>query len=139
MSACLALVFLFLAFTFFFNLLLDVDYFFMTSCFNMNVEHAGYINSNMFNFEQLLVFSLITMLLISICSIFYCVAFNIEELSTFIIYTGLVFCGGCMLLISITPICIFTAYEFILIPTAVVLLMFSKTSRSKEATIFMII
>ena len=139
LSCGLVLFFMFLLFMFLFDLFLELDAIIFIDLLNKNVTTNTFLTANAFKFENLLVQSLITMLLIIMCSIYYCVKFAAEELTIFLLYISVIFNGGAMLLISTTPICIFIAYELILIPTALVLTTYSKTGRAKEATIFMII
>ena len=124
----------------FFNFFFELD----TTCSALLFERrdgqlSSIASADCYVFNSLLSVNTITLLFVIFCSIFYCVSFNVDELVSFVCYVSIIFFGGVMLSTCSTAICIFIAYECLLIPTAIVLLTYSKTSRSKEAAMFMII
>jgi len=84
-------------------------------------------------------FTLVSMLLIFIISIYYTVAFSKEDLLMFCIYTIVIYIGGILMLTSTSILVVFIGYELILLPTIYIIDKFSKTSRGREACDFMIV
>jgi hydrogenase-4 component B len=83
--------------------------------------------------------ALLPMLFIVILAIYYTVAFMDSEIKNFIIYCGLLYICGFMLVVTSSTILMFVAFEGILIPTSIVLDKFSKTVRGRDATLSMIL
>jgi len=84
-------------------------------------------------------YTLISMLLIFIISIYYSISFSKEDLIKFIIYTVVLFLGGILMLTTTSIFIMFIGYELILLPTIYIVSNFSKTSRGREACDFMIV
>lgn len=81
---------------------------------------------------------LTAMLGIVVIAIYYTVVFSRVELLKFLSYCLAIFLSGILFITTTNLIVMFIAYEAILVPTVMVLEFFSKTTRSREATIFMI-
>lgn len=82
---------------------------------------------------------LVSMLGIVLVAIYYTVAFDTTELFKLLSYCFCIFLSGLLFISATNLIIIFVAYEFILVPTILVLELFSKTTRAREATYFMIL
>ncbi len=76
---------------------------------------------------------ILTMLLILVNSIIYCIAFSSELTLLFIIYCFCIFFSGIFFLFSETIAEFFFTYELLLLPTCMIVLQFAKTQRAFEA------
>ncbi len=76
-------------------------------------------------------------IIITVLSIIYCLAYNINELNNFLFYTLLILFFGYCLFATDSLILFFLAYEMLLIPSFFILYRFAKTRRSIEAAYLM--
>ena len=82
--------------------------------------------------------ALVTFLMVIIAAYYYNVQFSKEYLWQFVLYSSTIYLSGLMFVTTNSITAMFVAYELILIPTSIMLDMFSKTSKSREATEFMV-
>lgn len=82
---------------------------------------------------------LVTMFLIISVATYYTVQFTKEQLSQFLLYTSIIFFSGVIFICTTNVLLMFIAYELLLLPTALIVDLYSKTTRAKEAASFMII
>jgi hypothetical protein len=76
-------------------------------------------------------------LLITILSILSCLAYNVNEVVTFIFYCTAILMSGYLLFFTDSIILFFLAYELLLIPSFLLLYNFAKTRRCVEAAYLM--
>ena len=76
-------------------------------------------------------------LLITILSIIFCLAYNRDELISFMIYCKIIFIAGYFLFFTDSFILFFFAYEMLLVPSFFILYKFAKTRRCIEAAYLM--
>lgn len=76
-------------------------------------------------------------LLITTLSVLYCLAYNINELTTFMFYCLVILTSGYVLFFTDSLIIFFFAYEMLLIPSFFILYNFAKTRRCIEAAYLM--
>lgn len=81
----------------------------------------------------------ILMLLVCICSVYYCIQFTVDNLFKFYIYIGAIIISGYVFLTTKLILLFFIAYEMLLIPTCIMLFLFTKTTRGKTAVRSMIL
>lgn len=79
-----------------------------------------------------------TMLMVTIAALYYTVQFTDTSLSAFTTYLTTIFISGIYFLYAQGPASIFAAYEFLLLPSSLMIDYFSKTVRAREATYFMV-
>ncbi len=79
-----------------------------------------------------------TMLLIIVAALYYTVQFGGDYLWQYVVYSAAIFVGGAAFVLNSLILVMFVAYEVVLVPTTVMIDHFSKTSRSREATLFML-
>lgn len=75
--------------------------------------------------------------IITVLSILFCLAYNINELMTFIFYCTLILVSGYLLFFTDSLILFFLAYELLLVPSFFILYNFAKTRRCVEAAYLM--
>lgn len=76
-------------------------------------------------------------LLITILSILCCLAYNVNEVVVFVFYCTVILLSGYLLFFTDSTILFFLAYEFLLIPSFLLLYNFAKTRRCVEAAYLM--
>lgn len=75
--------------------------------------------------------------LITILSILFCLAYNLNELNTFFAYCTLILVAGYILFFTSSLLVFFFAYEMLLIPSFFILYNFAKTRKCVEAAYLM--
>lgn len=75
--------------------------------------------------------------LITILSILFCLAYNVNELNTFFAYSTLILGAGYILFFTSSLLIFFFAYEMLLIPSFFILYNFAKTRKCVEAAYLM--
>lgn len=101
------------------------DYLISTRALNLNLVSVYY-------FPFIYIFVLITIL-----SILFCLAYNLNELVLFIFYCVLILTAGYLLFFTDSLILFFLAYELLLVPSFFILYNFAKTRRCVEAAYLM--
>lgn len=101
------------------------DYLLNVRALNLNLVSIYY-------FPFIYIFVLITLL-----SIFFCLAYNLNELILFIFYCVLILTAGYLLFFTDSLILFFLAYELLLVPSFFILYNFAKTRRCVEAAYLM--
>ena len=81
----------------------------------------------------------ILMLLVCIISIYYCVQFTTDNLFKFFCYLGLIIISGYIFITTKLLLLFFISYEMLLIPTCIMLFLFTKTTRGRTAVRTMIL
>ena len=76
-------------------------------------------------------------LLITVLSIIFCLAYNRDELMSFMLYCKTIFIAGYFLFFTDSFILFFFAYEMLLVPSFFILYKFAKTRRCIEAAYLM--
>ena len=76
-------------------------------------------------------------LLVTVLSIVYCLAYNKDELVTFMFYCKVILVAGYFLFFTDSLIIFFFAYEMLLVPSFFILYKFAKTRRAIEAAYLM--
>lgn len=76
-------------------------------------------------------------ILITLISILFCLAYNVDELSSFMFYCILILGAGYALFWTDSIILFFFAYEMLLVPSFFILYKFAKTRRAVEAAYLM--
>jgi NADH-quinone oxidoreductase subunit M len=87
---------------------------------------------NVYSFPFIYVFLFVTLL-----SVIYCLSYNPDELSSFMLYVTLILVSGYVLFFTDSLILFFFAYEMLLIPSFFILYKFAKTRRCVEAAYLM--
>jgi formate hydrogenlyase subunit 3/multisubunit Na+/H+ antiporter MnhD subunit len=75
--------------------------------------------------------------LVTVLSILFCLAYNINELLIFIFYCTVIIIAGYMLFFTDSLVLFFLAYEMLLVPSFFILYKFAKTRRCVEASYLM--
>lgn len=75
--------------------------------------------------------------LITILSILFCLSYNANELSTFILYCVVILSAGYSMFFTTSLLLFFLAYEMLLIPSFFILYNFAKTRKCVEAAYLM--
>ena len=75
--------------------------------------------------------------LITVLSILFCLAYNLNELNTFFAYCTLILAAGYILFFTSSLLVFFFAYEMLLIPSFFILYNFAKTRKCVEASYLM--
>lgn len=75
--------------------------------------------------------------LITILSILFCLAYNVNELNSFFAYCTLILAAGYILFFTSSLLIFFFAYEMLLIPSFFILYNFAKTRKCVEAAYLM--
>lgn len=76
-------------------------------------------------------------LFITLLSIIFCLAYNYQELNSFLFFCFIIFVAGLMIFLSSSFLIFFFAYEMLLLPSFFILYFFAKTRRSIEAAYLM--
>ena len=104
---------------------------------------ASIISEDMHGFISIRAYAVcgISTLLLLICltALYYCTHFSKDRLDAFVFYMTSVFYSGVMFVFVESAVAMFIAYEFLLIPTTLMIDGFAKTSRGVEAARFMLI
>ena len=87
---------------------------------------------SVYYFPFLYIFVLITVL-----SVLFCLAYNTNELTTFMFYCSLILCSGYTMFFTSSLILFFLSYEMLLIPSFFILYNFAKTRKCVEAAYLM--
>ena len=88
--------------------------------------------TSVYYFPFLYIFILITFI-----SIYYCLSYNKDELTSFTLFCTIILLAGYMLFYTDSLILFFMAYEMLLVPSFFILYKFAKTRRSVEAAYLM--
>lgn len=75
--------------------------------------------------------------LITVLSVLFCLAYNTNELSTFMFYCLVILCAGYSLFFTSSLLVFFLSYEMLLIPSFFILYNFAKTRKCVEAAYLM--
>ena len=76
-------------------------------------------------------------IVITLISIFFCLAYNLNEVVSFTFYCFLILLAGYVLFFTESLILFFLAYELLLVPSFFILYNFAKTRRCVEAAYLM--
>jgi formate hydrogenlyase subunit 3/multisubunit Na+/H+ antiporter MnhD subunit len=76
-------------------------------------------------------------LLITVLSIFFCLSYNINEITMFSFYCTIILLFGYLLFFTDSLVIFFLAYEMLLVPSFFILYKFAKTRRCVEASYLM--
>jgi NADH:ubiquinone oxidoreductase subunit 4 (subunit M) len=76
-------------------------------------------------------------ILITFVSLYYCLSYNVNELSTFSVFCLIILLSGYILFYTDSLILFFVSYEALLLPSFFILYKFAKTRRSVEAAYLM--
>ena len=112
------------------NNVLVFDYF----CYNYLID-SNALNLNLvsvYYFPFIYIFILITVL-----SVLFCLAYNTNEVMTFIFYCTVILMAGYLLFFTDSIILFFFAYELLLVTSFFILYNFAKTRRCVEAAYLM--
>lgn len=107
--------------------------------FDNNAENSLFnYTSNNFSLIYVYYFPFIYIfVLITILSILFCLAYNLNELTIFTFYCTLILLAGYTLFFTDSLVLFFIAYEMLLIPSFFILYKFAKTRRCIEAAYLM--
>ena len=97
--------------------------------------NSGYSDlhfSSVYYFPFIYIFIIVTFL-----SLFFCLAYNKDELLSFVVFCFVILLAGYTLFYTDSLILFFMAYEMLLIPSFFILYKFAKTRRSVEAAYLM--
>ena len=75
--------------------------------------------------------------LITVLSVLFCLAYNVNELTTFMLYCIVILCAGYTLFFTSSLLLFFLSYEMLLIPSFFILYNFAKTRKCVEAAYLM--
>jgi len=109
-------------------------FFFDYYCYDFLV-HSNALNLNLISiyyFPFIYIFVLITTL-----SVLFCLAYNTNELASFMFYCTLILMSGYILFFTDSLILFFLAYEMLLVPSFFILYNFAKTRKCVEAAYLM--
>jgi len=101
------------------------DYLFSSNSLNLNLISVYY-------FPFVYIFVIITTL-----SILFCLAYNTNEVASFMFYCTIILMSGYLLFFTDSIILFFFAYEMLLVPSFFILYNFAKTRRCVEAAYLM--
>lgn len=101
------------------------DYLISVNSLNLNLTSVYY-------FPFIYIFVVITTL-----SVLFCLAYNVNELSSFMFYCTIILMAGYLLFFTDSIILFFFAYELLLVPSFFILYNFAKTRRCVEAAYLM--
>jgi len=76
-------------------------------------------------------------ILITALSVLFCLSYNVNELSTFMLYCLVILCAGYTLFFTSSLLVFFLSYEMLLIPSFFILYNFAKTRKCVEAAYLM--
>lgn len=100
--------------------------------FLLDTYYLGLHLVDVYLFPFIYIFILITLL-----SILFCLAYNIHELMSFMLYCTIILLAGYLLFFTSSMILFFFAYEMLLVPSFFILYNFAKTRRCVEAAYLM--
>jgi len=98
----------------------------------LSLEYTNLTLVSIYSFPFIYIFVFIT-----IISLFFCLAYNINELSIFSFYVVIILTAGYLLFFTDSLILFFFSYEALLIPSFFILYNFAKTRRCVEAAYLM--
>ena len=75
--------------------------------------------------------------IVTVISVLFCLAYNVNEISSFMFYVTLILIAGYILFFTDSIILFFFAYEMLLVPSFFILYNFAKTRRCVEAAYLM--
>lgn len=101
------------------------DYLFSSNALNLNLLSVYY-------FPFIYIFIVITTL-----SVLFCLAYNTNEIASFMFYCTIILMSGYLLFFTDSIILFFFAYEMLLVPSFFILYNFAKTRRCVEAAYLM--
>jgi len=101
------------------------DYIVSSNALNLNLISVYY-------FPFIYIFVIITTL-----SVLFCLAYNTNEIASFMFYCTVILMAGYLLFFSDSIILFFFAYEMLLVPSFFILYNFAKTRRCVEAAYLM--
>ena len=137
----LVIVFLIVLLVIFYNIWLHI----YVSPLLLNYTNSLLLYYHMYNLSALLlptdvsILPFILMLLVCVCSIYYCIQFTTDNLFKFFIYIGLIIISGYIFITTRAVLLFFISYEMLLIPTCIMLFLFTKTTRGKTAVKSMVL
>lgn len=143
-----------------FSLLLYINIFFLFFIYNLYIIYENYtlfyfpqyalhlytnliyvqIGEIYFNYTGIYVYYfpfIYIFIIITTISIFFCLSYNINELTSFVLYCVNILIAGSALFFTDSLILFFFAYELLLIPSFFILYKFAKTRRCIEAAYLM--
>ena len=100
--------------------------------FTTGCLHSNFFFTGIYIFPYVYIFIVVTVL-----SILFCLAYNTNELTTFLLYVTIILLAGYILFFTNSLILFFFAYEMLLIPSFFILYNFAKTRRCVEAAYLM--
>ena len=98
----------------------------------LSLEYTNLTLVSIYSFPFIYIFVFIT-----IISLFFCLAYNVNELSVFSFYVVIILTAGYLLFFTDSLILFFFSYEALLIPSFFILYNFAKTRRCVEAAYLM--
>ena len=98
----------------------------------LNLEYTNLTLMSVYSFPFIYIFIFITML-----SLFFCLAYNTNELSIFSFYVLIILTAGYLLFFTDSLVLFFFSYEALLVPSFFILYNFAKTRRCVEAAYLM--
>lgn len=105
-----------------------------------NVYDSFLVNQQALSLQPVAVYYfpfLYIFILITILSILFCLSYNVNELTIFILYCSIILCAGYSMFFTSSLIIFFLAYEMLLIPSFFILYNFAKTRKCVEAAYLM--
>jgi len=106
------------------------DYYFFA--FGLSTEDLTLNLMSIYYFPFIYIFVVITTL-----SVLFCLAYNSNELMSFMFYVLVILMAGYLLFFTDSLILFFLAYELLLVPSFFILYNFAKTRRCVEAAYLM--
>ena len=106
------------------------DYYCYNFLINSNAVNLNLIS--IYYFPFIYIFVIITTL-----SVLFCLAYNVNELTSFMFYCTLILMSGYILFFTDSLILFFLAYEMLLVPSFFILYNFAKTRKCVEAAYLM--
>lgn len=76
-------------------------------------------------------------ILITVLSILFCLSYNVNEITTFVLYCTVILCAGYTMFFTSSLLLFFLSYEMLLIPSFFILYNFAKTRKCVEAAYLM--
>lgn len=105
-----------------------------------NTSHTYFFNYTLLLSNSVLVYYfpfIYIFILITVLSILFCLTYNLNELSSFILYCTIILFAGYCLFFTDSVILFFLAYELLLVPSFFILYKYAKTRRCIEAAYLM--
>lgn len=75
--------------------------------------------------------------LITVLSILFCLSYNLNEFTTFVLYCVVILCAGYSMFFTSSLMIFFLSYEMLLVPSFYILYNFAKTRKCVEAAYLM--